>query len=140
MNTCVIRPVVTDAATLNQARRLVCHTAWLGKQINAYYILTGKCQTKSFLEKKIIGWGCYTLCNSLFIAQRSLVGQGLLFIETSQSHSVTPQSVGLLWKLECSVAETFYLTVHNTHNREISINPRDLNQQPQDPNGRRPTH
>jgi len=31
------------------------------------------------------------------VAQKALVGQGLLILETSRSHSDTPQSVGLLW-------------------------------------------
>jgi hypothetical protein len=55
---------------------------------------------EEFSREKKIRWGCYTQFNSLFIARQSLVGQGPLFIEGSQSHSDTPQSVGLLWKRE----------------------------------------
>ena len=32
------------------------------------------------------------------MAQQPPVGQGLLIVEASRSHSDTPQSVGLLWK------------------------------------------
>jgi hypothetical protein len=40
------------------------------------------------------------------MAQQPLVGQGLLIIETSRSHSDTPQSVGLLWTSDQPDAET----------------------------------
>ena len=40
------------------------------------------------------------------MAQQPLVGQGLLIIEASRSHSVTPQSVGLLWTSAQPVAKT----------------------------------
>ena len=36
----------------------------------------------------------------------TLLGQGLLVIEASRSHSDTPQSVGLLWTSDQLVAET----------------------------------
>jgi hypothetical protein len=35
-----------------------------------------------------------------------IVGQGLLIIEASQSHSGTPQSVGLLWTSDHAEADT----------------------------------
>jgi len=38
-----------------------------------------------------------TLLIFLYMARPSLLGQGLLFIEASLSHSNTPHSVGLLW-------------------------------------------
>jgi hypothetical protein len=41
------------------------------------------------------------------LAQQTLVGQDLLIIEASQSHSDTPQSVGLLWTSDQTDAETF---------------------------------
>jgi hypothetical protein len=46
--------------------------------------------------------------NLLFfpIAQQPLVGQGLLIIEASRSHSDTPHSVGLLWKSDQPDAKT----------------------------------
>jgi hypothetical protein len=40
------------------------------------------------------------------MAQQPLVGQGLLIIEASRSHSDTPHSVGLLWMSEKPEAET----------------------------------
>jgi hypothetical protein len=40
------------------------------------------------------------------MAQELLVGQGLLIIEASRSHSDTPQSVGLLWTSDQKVTET----------------------------------
>ena len=40
------------------------------------------------------------------MAQQPLMGQGLLFIEASQSHSGTPHSVGLLWMSDRPDAET----------------------------------
>ena len=40
------------------------------------------------------------------MAQEPLVGQGLLVIEASRSHSDTPHSVGLLWTSDQPNAET----------------------------------
>jgi hypothetical protein len=40
------------------------------------------------------------------MAQQLLVGQGLLIVEASWSHSDTPHSVGLLWTSDQPVAET----------------------------------
>jgi hypothetical protein len=40
------------------------------------------------------------------MAQKTLVGQGLLIIEASRSHSDTPHSVGLLWTSNRPDAET----------------------------------
>jgi hypothetical protein len=40
------------------------------------------------------------------MAQQPLVGQGLLIMEASRSHSDTPQSVGLLWTSDRPNAET----------------------------------
>jgi hypothetical protein len=40
------------------------------------------------------------------MAQRPLVGQGLLIIEASRSNSDTPHAVGLLWTSDQPVAET----------------------------------
>jgi hypothetical protein len=42
----------------------------------------------------------------LFMALQPLMGQGLLIIEASRSHSDTPHSVGLLWTSDRPVAET----------------------------------
>jgi hypothetical protein len=40
------------------------------------------------------------------MAQQTLLGQGLLIIEVSRSHSDTPHSVGLLWTSDQPDAET----------------------------------
>jgi hypothetical protein len=40
------------------------------------------------------------------MAQQPAVGQDLLIIDASRSHSDTPQSVGLLWTSDQPVAET----------------------------------
>jgi hypothetical protein len=54
------------------------------------------------------------------MAQQPLIGQGLLIIEASQSHSEAPHSVGLFFPARCS---DLCLTTHNTHKRQISIPP-----------------
>jgi len=56
------------------------------------------------------------------MAQQSPVGQGLLIIEISRSHSDTPQSVGLLWMCEQPDAD-LHLSKHNTRKRQISMSP-----------------
>jgi hypothetical protein len=52
------------------------------------------------------------------VAQQHLVGQHLLIIEASQSHSATPHSVGLLWTSDRPDARDLYLVTHNTHKRQ----------------------
>jgi hypothetical protein len=54
------------------------------------------------------------------VAQQSLVGQGLLRMEASRSHSDTPHSVGLLWTSDQPDAETSTWP-HNTHKRQTSM-------------------
>jgi len=56
----------------------------------------------------------------LFMAQPSLVG--LLFIESSRSHSDAPHSVGLLWISDQPEAYN-YLTTHNNIKRQTSMPP-----------------
>jgi hypothetical protein len=56
------------------------------------------------------------------MAQQTPVGQGLLVIEASRSHSDTPHSVGLLWTSDRPDAVIFYLT-HNTQKRQIALPP-----------------
>jgi hypothetical protein len=53
------------------------------------------------------------------MAHQPLVGQVLLDIEASWSCSVTPQSVGILWTSDQSVAGP----LPNTHNRQASMTP-----------------
>jgi hypothetical protein len=72
------------------------------------------------------------------MAQQPLVGQGLLIIETSPSHSDTPQSVGLLWKRDQPDAN-LHLTAHNTRKRQIFMSPAGF--KPTIPGSKRPqTH
>jgi len=40
------------------------------------------------------------------MTQQPLVGQGLLIVEASRSHSDTPHSVGLLWTSDQPYTET----------------------------------
>ena len=51
-------------------------------------------------------------------AQQPPVGQGLLIIMASRSHSDTPYSVGLLWTSDQPDAQTSTCITHNTHNRQ----------------------
>jgi hypothetical protein len=76
---------------------------------------------------------------SLPMAQQPLVGQGLLIIEASRSHSGTPHSVGLLWTSDQLDAETATWQ-HTTLTRDRYPCPRrDSNPQCQNASGRRPT-
>ena len=71
------------------------------------------------------------------MAQQPLVGQGLLIIEASRSHSDTPHSVRLLWTSDRTVAETSTWQ-HTTITRDTHPCPSwDSNQQSQQANGRR---
>ena len=45
-------------------------------------------------------------CSHFFMARQPLVGQDLLIVEASRSHSDTPHSVGLRWTCEWPVAGT----------------------------------
>jgi hypothetical protein len=63
----------------------------------------------SFLHVRTIGRDVkifYTDPSTTTKAQQPPVGQGLLIIEASQSHSDTPHSVGLLWTSNKPEAET----------------------------------
>jgi len=48
------------------------------------------------------------------------VGQGLLIVEVSRLHSVTPQSLGLLWTSDQPVTGTS--TGQHTHSQQTDIN------------------
>jgi hypothetical protein len=54
----------------------------------------------------------------LFMVRQPLVGQGLLIVELSRSHSDTPHSVGLLWTSDPPDAETPN-SQHTTLTRDI---------------------
>jgi hypothetical protein len=67
-------------------------------------------------------WVSTVLMLFLSKAQQSLVGQGLLSLEASRSHSGTPHSVGLPRTRDQPDVETSNCQ-HNTHNRQISMPP-----------------
>jgi len=71
-----------------------------------------------------------------FMEQQPLMGQELLFIEASRSHSGTPHSVGILWTSAHPVAET--ATWH--HTQQTGIHAPGWNSDPQSlqASGRRP--
>ena len=72
------------------------------------------------------------------MVQLPTVGQGLLIVEDSCSHSSTPQS-GLLWMSDQFVAETSTLQ-HSTLTRDqLPCPPRDSNTHSQQASGHRPT-
>jgi hypothetical protein len=73
------------------------------------------------------------------MAQQPPVGQGLLIIEDSQSHSDTPHSAGLLWTSDQPDADTstWQHTTLTTDNHPCPC--RDSNPQSQQASGRRPT-
>jgi len=73
------------------------------------------------------------------MTQQPPVGQSLLTVEDSRSHSDTPDSLGLLWTSDHSDAET-YTWQHTTLTRDRPPCPRrDLNPQFQQASDRRPT-
>jgi hypothetical protein len=55
------------------------------------------------------------------MAQKPLVGQGLLINKASRSYSDTPHSVGPLWMSDQPVAETSTCTTPNIYKRLTSI-------------------
>ena len=59
------------------------------------------------------------------MVRQPLLGQGLLIIESSRSHSLdTPHSLGLLWMSDQPDTDTYlYLTTHNNHKRQAFIPP-----------------
>jgi hypothetical protein len=59
----------------------------------------------------------------VLMAQQPLVGQGVLCVEASRSHSDTAHSVGLLWTSDQPDAETSALTAHNNYKRQTSMPP-----------------
>ena len=55
------------------------------------------------------------------MAQRPLVGQGLLIIQTSRSHSDKPYLLGLPLVERSAQRLNLYLTTHNIHKRQTSM-------------------
>jgi hypothetical protein len=79
-----------------------------------------------------------TKSSNLFsMEQQTLVGQGLLIIEASRSHSDTPHSVGLLWTRDRLNAETS--TWQHTPPTSHPCLRRDSNSQSQQASDPRPT-
>jgi len=73
------------------------------------------------------------------MARQPLVGQGLLIIEASRSHSDTPHSVGLVWTKDQPIAENSTWQ-HTTLTTDRNLFPRqDFNPQSQQARGRRTT-
>jgi hypothetical protein len=72
------------------------------------------------------------------VVQQPLVGQGLLIIKVSRSHSDISQSVGLLWTSDQPDAEnsTSQQTTFTTDRHPCRR--RDSNPQPQQASGRKP--
>jgi hypothetical protein len=71
------------------------------------------------------------------MARQSLLGQGLLIVEASRSHSDTPHSVGLLWTSDQPLAENS-TGQHTTLTGNRHPCPReDSNPQSQQANGRK---
>jgi len=66
---------------------------------------------------------CYRLLLFFLIARHPLVGQGLLIIKASRSHSDTPHTVGLLWVSDQNIAEASICTTYNIFNRQTSMFP-----------------
>jgi len=59
------------------------------------------------------------------MAQQPLMGQGLLIIEASRSHSDTPHSVGLLWTSDQPVTHTpCGVRTPQYHNKRVAADPR----------------
>ena len=57
------------------------------------------------------------------MAPQPPVGQSLLFVEASRSHSDTSRSVGFPWTGDLPLRRDLYLTTHNTHKRQSSMTP-----------------
>jgi hypothetical protein len=62
-----------------------------------------------------------------FLSRQPPVGQGLLIREVSRSHSIRHTTVGRIPLDEWSDRRRdFYLTTHNTHNKQTSMPPVDF--------------
>jgi hypothetical protein len=77
------------------------------REVLAVYFNTGtKTINKMLVKKRAVFCCTYTWEHFFSMAQQPLVGQSLLIIEASRSHSDTPHSVELLWTRDQPVAET----------------------------------
>ena len=73
------------------------------------------------------------------MARRLLVGQSLLILKASRSHSQTQHSVGFLRTSDLLRRREVYLTTRNALKRQAAIFRRNSNPQSQKASGRRPT-
>jgi hypothetical protein len=88
----------------------------------------------------IIGSGLDLSPNKFFIAQQSLVGQGLLIVGASKWHSIRHNTFGRTTRDEWSARNREpCVTTHSTHKRQTSMSPTDYYPQSQQGNGRRLT-
>jgi len=88
----------------------------------------------------IIGLGLDFLPNKFFIAQQSLVGQGLLIVGASKWHSIKHTTFGRTTRDEWSAGNREpCVTTHNAHKRQTSTPPTDYYPQSQRGNGHRLT-
>jgi len=84
-------------------------------------------------------FACCIYGTFFFMMQQPLVGQGVVVLEASRSHSDTPNSVGLLWTSDQPIAETStWRHTTRTTDRHPCFR-RDSNPQFQQASGRRPT-
>jgi hypothetical protein len=72
--------------------------------INLYPVWLSLYTTLKVSEHAIFQVRSFFFC---YMAQQPVVGQGLLIIEASRSHSDTPHSAGLLWTSDKPDAETY---------------------------------
>jgi hypothetical protein len=96
------------------------------------FFTTVKIPDSSFYQQKFVVTFIFSM------VQQPPVGQGLLIIEASRSHSDTLHSVGLLWTSDQPGAETSTWQ-HTTLTRDIHDPQDDSNPQPQETSGRRPS-
>jgi len=75
---------------------------------------------KNYKRRQEKNYFLHSFIHVFFIAQEPLVGQGLLFIEASRSHSIWHSTFGrtplVEWSARC---RGFYLTRQNTDKRKI---------------------
>ena len=110
--------------------RLVACVMWNKSQTFGINMITPSKSLRNYT-------GISSSSSSSFMAQQPPVGQGLLIIEASLSHSDTPHSVGHLWTSDRSDAKTS-TRQHTTLTTDRHPCPqRDSNPQSQQASGRR---
>ena len=122
-----ITPIIICLKIRFIMKLIIMQCSWV---INYFLFLTPSSSHSYFIlyqPLSVMQINVFTILrNSLYIspmAQKSLVGKGLLIIEASRSHSehTTPGMTPLdEWSARHG---DLYLTTHNTHNRHISMSP-----------------